>query len=183
MNSVFLKKYYNFSLSLFDINPLSYVCAKKNFKLHDIPYNKFKFLKNFYATYKKYKNKKKLKMKKEKRERVSVSLEGEILDCPKFHFIFCLNSLYYSENKMIFDQNINFLFDKLYSNGFLLFNVPFANKYYTATRVLKFTKNELKKYLKRFSIKYYAIGGYSDLDLFSQRSNQYRFHYVVIRKI
>jgi tRNA1(Val) A37 N6-methylase TrmN6 len=64
VNSVFLKKYYNFSLSLFDINPLSYVCAKKNFKLHDIPYNKFKFLKNFYATYKKYKNKKKVENEK-----------------------------------------------------------------------------------------------------------------------
>ena len=88
---------------------------------------------------------------------------------------------------MIFDQNINFLFDKLYSNGFLLFNVPFANKYYTATRVLKFTKNELKKYLKRFSIKYYAIGGCSDLyNIKKNRSAsiQYaRYHYILIKKI
>lgn len=91
--------------------------------------------------------------------------------------------MYYFKNKKFFYQNIEFFFDKLYSNGFLLFSVPVASKYYTTTRVLKFTEKELKKYLKKFSIKYYAIGGYSNLDLFSQGTNQYCYHYVVIKKI
>jgi transposase len=76
VNSVFLKKYYKFSLSLFDINPLSYVCAKKNFILQEVAFDKVKFLKNSYVTYKKYKNKKivlnKKKNRKKKRERGTI---------------------------------------------------------------------------------------------------------------
>jgi hypothetical protein len=66
VNSVFLQKYYKFSLSLFDINPLSYVCAKKIFNLHGVTHDKFKFLKNSYVTYKKYKNKTVINKKRER---------------------------------------------------------------------------------------------------------------------